>query len=109
MRFELLCIEGVLFSEEVYAVYLSGEEGDFGVFAGHAPLVARLRPGIARVVQEQKKFFFLAGGFAEVFQKDVVVFAKKAFGLPPDPQSWKEKIAAETDEDVDALITAQNF
>ena len=46
---------------------MPGTEGDFGVLAGHAPLVAPLRPGIMTVYAggEQQRIVVL-GGFAEV-------------------------------------------
>ena len=48
-HFELVSPEKLLFSGEVDQVDVPGIEGDFGVLAGHAPLVATLRPGILTV------------------------------------------------------------
>ena len=45
-HFDLVSPEKLLFSGEVDQVDVPGAEGDFGVLAGHAPLVAMLRPGI---------------------------------------------------------------
>jgi F-type H+-transporting ATPase subunit epsilon len=43
-RFDLVSPQARLFSDEVEQVDLPGAEGDFGVLAGHAPIVALLRP-----------------------------------------------------------------
>src|SRR3569623_601444 len=48
-HFDLVSPEKLLFSGEVDQVDVPGTEGDFGVLAGHAPLVSALRSGIMRV------------------------------------------------------------
>ena len=48
-HFDLVSPEKLAFSGEVDQVDVPGVEGDFGVLAGHAPLVAMLRPGILTV------------------------------------------------------------
>jgi len=56
-----------------------GAEGDFGVLAGHAPLVSLLRPGVMTVYAggEQSKIVVL-GGFAEVGPGGLTVLADVA-------------------------------
>ena len=66
-QFDLVSPEKLLFSGEVDQVDVPGTEGDFGVLAGHAPLVSALRPGIMRVtVSNQAQNMVVLGGFAEV-------------------------------------------
>ena len=66
-HFDLVSPEKLLFSGEVDQVDVPGNEGDFGVLAGHAPLVSALRPGIMRVtVNNQAQDMVVLGGFAEV-------------------------------------------
>ena len=66
-HFDLVSPEKLLFSGEVDQVDVPGNEGDFGVLAGHAPLVSALRPGIMRVtVNNQTQNMVVLGGFAEV-------------------------------------------
>ena len=66
-HFELVSPDKISFSGEVDQVDVPGAEGDFGVLAGHAPLIALLRPGIMTVYAggEQTRLVVL-GGFAEV-------------------------------------------
>ena len=78
-HFELVSPEKLLFSGEVEQVDVPGAEGDFGVLAGHAPLVATLRPGILTVHTgggAQKIVVF--GGFAEVSARGLTVLADVA-------------------------------
>lgn len=75
-KFELVSPEKLLFSGDVTQVDVPGIEGDFGVLAGHAPMVATLRPGILTVhgVGEPKKIVVL-GGFAEVSAAGLTIVA----------------------------------
>jgi F-type H+-transporting ATPase subunit epsilon len=66
-HFDLVSPEKLLFSGDVDQVDIPGIEGDFGVLAGHAPVVAALRPGIMTVfVNGQAQRMVVLGGFAEV-------------------------------------------
>ena len=65
-HFELVSPEKLMFSGEVTQVDVPGEEGDFGVMAGHAPFVATLRPGVLTVYGEHSPTLIVVrGGFAE--------------------------------------------
>jgi F-type H+-transporting ATPase subunit epsilon len=78
-HFDLVSPEQVAFSGEVDQVDIPGAEGDFGVLAGHAPVVAVIRPGILTVTSggSQKKIVVL-GGIAEVSDKGLTVLADVA-------------------------------
>jgi F-type H+-transporting ATPase subunit epsilon len=76
LHFELVSPEKLMFSGEVDQVDVPGTEGDFGVFANHAPVVAMLRPGIVTVHEggsEQRLVVF--GGFAEVSPRGLTILA----------------------------------
>ena len=81
-HFELVSPDKVLFSGEVDQVDVPGSEGDFGVLAGHAPLIALLRPGLMTVYAggEQTRLVVL-GGFAEVGPDGLTVLADVATSL----------------------------
>ena len=69
----------ISFSGEVDQVDVPGAEGDFGVLAGHAPLISLLRPGLMTVHAggEQTRLIVL-GGFAEVGPAGLTVLADVA-------------------------------
>jgi F-type H+-transporting ATPase subunit epsilon len=65
-------------SAEPTTVVLPGEEGEFGVQAGHMALLASLRPGTLRVLKEDgKELYYVAGGFAEVDGDSLTVLAEE--------------------------------
>ena len=78
-HFDLVSPEKLLFSGDVEQVDVPGAEGDFGVLAGHAPMVATLRPGILTVhgAGGAQKIVLL-GGFAEVSAQGLTVLADVA-------------------------------
>ncbi|MBI4275877.1 MAG: F0F1 ATP synthase subunit epsilon [Rhizobiales bacterium] len=78
-HFELVSPQKLLFSGEVEQVDVPGTEGDFGVLAEHAPLVAIVKPGILTVhnAGTAEKIVVL-GGFAEVSPKGLTVLADVA-------------------------------
>jgi F-type H+-transporting ATPase subunit epsilon len=78
-HFDLVSPEKLVLSGEVDQVDVPGAEGDFGVLAGHAPLVAMLKPGIL-VIHEggQKRRIVVTGGFAEVNPQGLTILADVA-------------------------------
>ena len=77
---DLVAPDKLTFSGEVDQIDVPGLEGDFGVFAQHAPTVSLLRPGIITVYAggSQTKYVVM-GGFIEVSsQGSVTVLADSA-------------------------------
>ena len=54
-HFDLVSPEKLAFSGEVDQVDIPGVEGDFGVLAGHAPVISAIRPGILTVFSGGKQ------------------------------------------------------
>lgn len=79
--FELVSPTRLVFSGEADQVDVPGAEGDFGVFANHAPLIAALRPGILTIRSGGNAArFYVRDGFAEVNPAGLTVIAE--FALP---------------------------
>jgi F-type H+-transporting ATPase subunit epsilon len=76
---EIMTPVGRIYSGEVIHVRAPGKDGDFGVLADHAPLMAGLRPGRLRVDDPDEGFdFVITGGFFEVHNNRAVVMAETA-------------------------------
>src|SRR6202167_4025802 len=81
-HFDLVSPEKLAFSGEVDQVDVPGVEGDFGVLAGHAPIVAAIRPGILTVISGgSKQKIIVLGGLAEVSDKGLTVLADVATSI----------------------------
>src|SRR5579871_1584590 len=66
--------------ESVTSVIAPGVEGYFGVLAGHAPIIAALRPGLVEYLDPigTRHYIYVGGGFAEVGTNGVTVLADEA-------------------------------
>ena len=81
-HFDLVSPEKLAFSGDVDQVDVPGVEGDFGVLAGHAPVVAAIRPGILTVRSGgTKEKIIVLGGIAEVSDKGLTVLADVATSI----------------------------
>jgi F-type H+-transporting ATPase subunit epsilon len=97
--FELASPTRLVFSGAVEQVDVPGAEGDFGVLAGHAPLIAALRPGILTIREAGgAKRLFVRDGFAEVNASGLTVLAEFAVSVDEldSGEIQKEIEAAET-------------
>jgi F-type H+-transporting ATPase subunit epsilon len=100
-HFDLVSPEKLLFSGKVNQVDLPGSEGDFGVLAGHAPLVSTLRPGILVVRDERGELpIVVNGGFAEVGPNGLTVLAEMAVPREDFDVGVLEGQIKDTEEDV---------
>ena len=82
LTFELVSPEKVLFSGLVTSVTVPSADGEMTVFAGHAPVMAVLKPGVIAVDDgKQVQRLFVRGGFADVAGAAVTILAEQAIPL----------------------------
>jgi len=103
-QFDLVSPEKLLFSGEVDQVDIPGTEGDFGVLAGHAPLVSTIRPGIMTVFSagKQEKIVVL-GGLAEMSAKGLTVLADVATSIADLDKAGLAKTIADMEAEIAKL------
>ncbi len=76
---ELVTPERPAFSGEGDCVVLPAWEGEMGVLPGHAPFLVQLKPGEVRFkAGVETKIFAVSGGFAEIRDDKVSLFAETA-------------------------------
>ena len=84
---------------------LSGEEGDMGILASHAPTLIQLRPGVLSIkhvsstaTSGELESYFVAGGFATINpESEVHVAAMEAVPLDHlDPEAIQKGLADAT-------------
>ena len=103
VEFELVSPEKLLKSQPVDMVVVPGSEGDFGVLAGHSPMISTVRPGVIDVYEGDRVVdrVFVAGGFAEVTEARCTVLAEEAVALTDLDRAAVEKQIKDLSEDVD--------
>ena len=101
-NFELVSPEKILVSEPAWQVVIPGEEGYFGVRAGHMSLIAAVRPGVVEVVAKEgdaPRKIFIAGGFADVTATNCTILAEQAVNVNElDAAAIEKSIADLNDE-----------
>ena len=81
-KFELVSPERILLSVDADQVVVPGADGDFAVLAGHAPVIATLRPGVLDVTAGGSKTrLFVKSGFCEVDPTRLTILAQKAYNV----------------------------
>jgi F-type H+-transporting ATPase subunit epsilon len=80
VAFELVSPERLLLAADCEMVVVPGSEGDFGVLAGHVPMISAVRPGVIEVHEEGAvtNRVFISGGLAEVTDDRLTVLAEDA-------------------------------
>jgi F-type H+-transporting ATPase subunit epsilon len=100
-HFDLVSPERLVFSGEVEQVDVPGSEGDFGVLAHHAPLIAMLKPGILTIRGPgEAKRIVVVGGFAEVNPDGLTVLADMAVPVEEFDRSSLAGEIKDTEEDL---------
>ena len=105
LHFDLVSPERLLISADVDQVDVPGSEGDFGVLAGHAPVMTTLRPGVLTMMATGKspEKFFVRGGFAEVTLEGLTVLAEEAMPLAElDTAALEQRIKNAEEDAADA-------
>jgi F-type H+-transporting ATPase subunit epsilon len=101
VNFELVTPEALLFSGTADMVVVPGNEGDFGVLAGHAPLMSTIRPGFLEIHKGASvERVFISGGFADVNPAGLTVLADAA--MKPDDVNAAvfDRLAAAAERDI---------
>jgi len=79
LKFEIVTVERVVYSEEVDMVIAPGSQGELGILPSHAPLLTTLKPGMLMVKHGGEEVaMFVNGGFLEVMQDKVIILADVA-------------------------------
>ncbi|ADZ93410.1 F0F1 ATP synthase subunit epsilon [Marinomonas mediterranea] len=106
----IVSLHETLFSGQVRYLVLTGDYGELGVHAGHAPLLTTLPPGPARLMKEngEEEILFLSGGFLEVQPDQAIVLADVAVRASQldeeaalDAKQNAEKMLGDSADDID--------
>ena len=105
-HFELVSPERLLFAGEVSQVDVPGEEGEFGVLAGHAPYIATLKPGLLTIHGDgAPQRIVVRGGFAEVGTTGLTVLAEQATPASEIDSATLDQNIKDAQEDVNDAQT----
>ncbi|APF36232.1 F0F1 ATP synthase subunit epsilon [Chelatococcus daeguensis] len=100
--FELVSPERLLFSGEVESVVVPSSEGEMTVMAGHAPVMAVLKPGVVAVSEGKGavRRLFVRGGFADVGPDGLTILAEVALPMEELDVATLAQHVRDAEEDV---------
>ncbi len=77
VHLDIVSAENSIFKGRVAHLQVTGAEGELGIMPGHAPLLSKIKPGMARIVKQDgsEEVFYLSGGLLEVQPSSVAVLA----------------------------------
>jgi F-type H+-transporting ATPase subunit epsilon len=77
MNLEIITPEKTIFNGEVKLVQLPGLSGSFEILANHAPMIASLKKGKIKVVENDKstRFIEINGGTLKVQDNRILILA----------------------------------
>jgi len=103
-KLEILTPNGGIFDGEAVSVVLPGEEGEFGVLAGHASLTTLLEAGVVDVEKEDKSVesILINWGVVQVDEEKVIVLVEGAVAI----RGESESAIADALEDAKELINS---
>ncbi len=107
LAFEFVSPERLLMSEEVEQVVVPGTDGDFGVLAGHAPVVSTMRPGAVEIYNgaAEPMRYFVGGGLAEMANNRLTILAEEVIPIADLDRAAIERQIRNTEEDVEDAQT----
>jgi F-type H+-transporting ATPase subunit epsilon len=100
-HFELVSPERLLYAGEVSQVDVPGEEGEFGVLAGHAPYIATLKPGLLTIHGDgAPQRIVVRGGLAEMGPTGLTVLAEQAVPVAEIDAAMIAQAIKDCEEDI---------
>lgn len=96
-KLEILTPNGMIFDGQAISVVLPGEEGEFGVLAGHASLTTLLEAGVVDVEKDDKSVeaIVINWGVVQVDEEKVIILVE---GAAPIRGTTESEIADALDE-----------
>ena len=88
-RLSIVTPEGQIFDGDIKSATLPGEEGEFGVLAGHAALVSLLSAGVIEIEKDDgtQDMVAINWGYAKVDESTIDVLADGAVSIKGENES----------------------
>ncbi len=85
----IVSANGKAFEGDIESLVLPGVDGDFGILAGHTPLIAALRQGLAMVIRDGREQVFMVGeGYVDVAKNRASVMVGNALPVKDRPTGY---------------------
>ncbi|MCK9455155.1 ATP synthase F1 subunit epsilon [Sulfurimonas sp.] len=105
LKLEILTPNGVIYNDEALSVTLPGEEGEFGVLAGHSCLTTLLEAGVVDIEKEDKSVesILINWGVVQVDEEKVIVLVEGAVAIRGETESAVSKALENAKELIESI------
>ncbi len=105
LKLEILTPNGVIYNSEALSVTLPGEEGEFGVLAGHSCLTTLLEAGVVDIEKEDKSVesILINWGVVQVDEEKVIVLVEGAVAIRGETESAVAKALSDAKELIESI------
>ena len=94
MKLEIVAPLGKIYEGEVKEITLPGEDGEFGVLDGHAPLVSTLKAGVVDIKKDNgEELVAINWGYVEVTPEKVNIIVDEAVPLSSEGHDIADAVA----------------
>ena len=94
MKLEIVAPLGKIYEGEVKEITLPGEDGEFGVLDGHAPLVSTLKAGVVDIKKDNgEELVAINWGYVEVTPESVNIIVDEAVPLSSEGHDIADAVA----------------
>ena len=94
MKLEIVAPLGKIYEGEVKEITLPGEDGEFGVLDGHAPLVSTLKAGVIDIKKDSgEELVAINWGYVEVTPEKVNIIVDEAVPLSSEGHDIADAVA----------------
>jgi F-type H+-transporting ATPase subunit epsilon len=94
MKLEIVAPLGKIYEGEVKEITLPGEDGEFGVLDGHAPLVSTLKAGVIDIKKDNgEELVAINWGYVEVTPEKVNIIVDEAVPLSSEGHDIADAVA----------------
>ena len=97
---EIISPESTILKNEANEVIIPSYEGEMGILKDHIPLITFLRPGLIKIISDEKKTFFVEDGTVEFANNNLLILTSTAKEVSDINKSQLDSIIIEAEKKI---------
>lgn len=97
---EIISPDGSVIQTSTSEVLIPSYEGEMGILKDHIPLITFLRPGLIKIISDEKKTFFVEDGTVEFANNNLLILTSTAKEVSDINKSQLDSIIIEAEKKI---------
>ena len=97
---EIISPDGSVIQTSTSEVIIPSYEGEMGILKDHIPLITFLRPGLIKIISDEKKTFFVEDGTVEFANNNLLILTSTAKEVSDINKSQLDSIIIEAEKKI---------